>query len=148
MEEIKNFTCGKNEEDLWIKRWQKFGWSLMSSQEVHKNDNSFSNASDGSLVISTTTEDYIKLVFKRETKMERYQDLSNLEKQYIGQIKLIEAEKKGPGFNLFLIILFPIYIYLLVSTSKKNKLIRENNEKTRKKMSDIENRAEAIMRSI
>lgn len=148
MEETKTFVCGKSQEDSWIKTWQNFGWSLLSSQEVHKNDNSFSNASDGSLVVTTTTEDYIKLVFKRDTKMPHYAEITNLERQYNKQIASLESKASAPKFNLFWLILLPIYIIIAVVKSNKNKQIESRNQEIYKKMDSLEYEARDIMLSI
>lgn len=147
MQETKTFTCAKSSEDAWIKTWQNFGWRLMSSQEVVKQDHSTENYGED-IYLTTTTTHYIKLVFDRDTKMPGYDTITSLERKYQAEVNKWQDEKTGPKFSFLWLLLILIYIPLKIVRKLQNKKIKEANAIVLKNCNKIEAEAEEFMRSL
>ena len=81
MEETKKLQVLPSEEDAVTKVWQDFGWKLFSSQEINNTDSHLERRGD-TIYNVTTTENYINLLFKRDTNMANYNSIKALEDQY------------------------------------------------------------------
>ena len=79
--ETKSITVLPKEEQNAIEIWQLFGWELLSSQEIFNKDTHKETRSDGVYNVTTTTN-YVKLVFSRETNMPNYAQIVALEREY------------------------------------------------------------------
>lgn len=75
--ESKSITCKPSEENFTIDKFQRFGWTLESSQEIYNKDSHI----EGNYSVTETTN-YVKLVFKRDKDMPYYNEIVALENQY------------------------------------------------------------------
>ncbi len=94
--ESKTMQVHPMEEQAAIETMQRFGWSLLSSQEVHVKDSHLENKLGlfgESLVSVTETTHYVKLVFSRDLDMPNIDKLRELERQYHG----LQPEAPPPG---------------------------------------------------
>ncbi|MBQ7173467.1 MAG: DUF308 domain-containing protein [Clostridia bacterium] len=81
MEETKKVQVLPREENDVTRIWQDFGWSLVSSQEINNTDSHLERRGDD-IVSVTTKENYVNLLFKRDTNMPNYNKIKALEAQY------------------------------------------------------------------
>ena len=58
-----------------------FGWRLKSTQEVNSKESHLERQGD-TLYSVTTSENYVKLFFERDTSMPNYSKLASLEREY------------------------------------------------------------------
>ncbi len=79
--EIKTLDVTNEAEERAIQLYQGFGWKFKSSQRVF-NKNTSLERRDGETYAVTETVDYTKLVFERDTNMNNYQRLHELENRY------------------------------------------------------------------
>ena len=79
--ESKSFTVAPDEEQDVIAKHELFGWELLSSQEVLSRDSHFEERA-GDLYSVTTTQNYVKLVFQRDTERADFSKVESLEKEY------------------------------------------------------------------
>ncbi len=89
---------------------QDFGWSLKSSQEINNTDSHLEDRG-GTTYSVTTKENYVKLVFDRETKMDNYDRICSLEQMYTKIINS-EPEKKHIGIS-WIIAIIGLLIYVV-----------------------------------
>lgn len=125
-------TVDPSRENEEISFMERFGWALKSSQEVNVKESH--NERKGDEIYSVTTqENYIKLVFQRDTSMPNYSRIKELEQEYLNMLN----EKpvwEPPIFSLlhhliFLVIAFClffipgiIYIIFFIKSIKKRKI--------------------------
>lgn len=81
MLETKSLTVSPNAEQNTINLMQDFGWNLKSSQEINNTDSHLEDRG-GTTYSVTTKENYVKLIFERDTKMENYSKITDLETKY------------------------------------------------------------------
>lgn len=86
-----------NEEQKTINSMANFGWQVKSSQEINTVDSHLETRND-TLYSVTTKENYVKLLFQRNTEMKNYAQLVQLERQYAA---IVNAQPKL-GLNYFL----------------------------------------------
>lgn len=79
--ETKSISVHPDDEQETIDLYQTFGWELQSSQEIFNRDSHLERSGNNINSITTTTN-YVKLVFARETTMPNYSKLSALENEY------------------------------------------------------------------
>ncbi|MBE7080383.1 MAG: hypothetical protein E7371_04010 [Clostridiales bacterium] len=79
--ETKSISVHPDDEQETIDLYQTFGWELQSSQEIFNRDSHLERSGNNINSITTTTN-YVKLVFSRETTMPNYSKLSALENEY------------------------------------------------------------------
>ncbi len=128
MVESKSMKVGVENEQSTIELMEKFGWSLKSSQEINSKE-SHEEVRNGELYSVTTSENYVKLVFSRNTEMANYKQIVDLEKKYFSILAQRPAPvEPGVAFFLFLLLIFPCVLYVK-SVHKKE---REWEEKMRK----------------
>lgn len=79
--ESKTFQVHPNDEQDMIQFMQKFGWSLLSTQEIKTKDSRLEQRGE-SLYSVTETEHYIKLAFSRDLDMPHLQEIKAIEDEY------------------------------------------------------------------
>lgn len=80
--ESKSISVLPSEEQSTIQVYQTFGWELQSSQEIFNRDSHLEKDNNGDINSVTTTTNYVKLVFCRNTEMKNYHQLVDLERRY------------------------------------------------------------------
>lgn len=84
--EIKCIDVENDEEEDYIKVFQKFGWELKSSQRIFNQDSRPVGAIsyEGLTYVhsETDTVNFTKLVFERDTKIPNYYKLKKLEEEF------------------------------------------------------------------
>ena len=67
--------------------WGSFGWSVMSVQITHSQDTkTFTRGLDfftGDSTVETTTINYATITYQRDRRMQHYEEIVGLEKQYL-----------------------------------------------------------------
>ena len=79
MKETKKIKVSTYEEESTINIKAYFGWILVSSQEINTNSTRVENRIDGVYNV-TRKENYVNLIFSRETTMPHYDEIVKLEK--------------------------------------------------------------------
>lgn len=79
--ETKSISVHPNDEQSTIELYQCFGWELQSSQEIFDRDSHQERKND-TLYSVTTTTNYVKLVFSRQTDIKNYRKLVELENRF------------------------------------------------------------------
>lgn len=147
MQETRSIRCRMSEEDNEVRLWQCFGWTLLSSQEVNVVDNSLESDYSGNVYQIKHKEQYVKLVFARETNMKNYSELVSLERQY-------DSMKEIPYkmyFFSFIKFLFFTVIYLIIFIIKKirikkaNEQIKQENQVILEKKNEILEKARRLL---
>lgn len=112
MEEIKKIRVSPQSENRTVELWQTFGWKLMSSQEINNTDSHLERKFDGIYNV-TTKENYINLLFKRDTDMPNYKELVELERAYAS---LEDVELPDPPVSMVKVVLVAIveFVSLLI----------------------------------
>ena len=90
------------------------------------------------IVSVTTKENYVKLVFNRDTKMENYNRICELEKKYVSMLSSKPKPPAGPS-PLLTVVLLIIYVvpgvlYLVYKSKKRKKWEAEQYGPWQKKM--------------
>lgn len=98
--ETKSITVAPSDEQDAIEIWQVFGWELLSSQEIFNKDTHKETRNDGIYDVTTTTN-YVKLVFSRETTMPNYAQIVALEREYDNIRTPVYYEPTGSGLLKF-----------------------------------------------
>ena len=80
--ETKSLSVIPSDEQRTIDEMQAFGWELMSSQEVSTKDSHLEQHGN-TLYSVTESENYVKLVFSRDTSIPNYAELDALYRQYL-----------------------------------------------------------------
>lgn len=122
MIETRAEKVSPRQEQSVINLLANFGWTLQSSQEINNTDSHLERRGDDIYNV-TTKENYVKLVFQRDTNMPNYARLSSLEKNYFS---LLAGEPDAPNglsigvaFILLLLYVLPGVIYIAVKIKKK-----------------------------
>lgn len=100
-----------------------FGWRLKSSQEINSKESHLERRGD-ELYSVTTKENYVKLLFERDTGMKNYARLVQLEKQYNALLATSpKIDKKQILITILLIcVVFPIgIVYGIINFFKFSK---------------------------
>ena len=125
MLESKSITVSPKEEKSTIDFFANFGWSLKSSQEINSKGSHFERREDGVYSVATT-ENYVKIVLERDTKMDNYNIIKELENKYFN-VMSHEPQKKqiriSPILTVILLICYiaPGVIYLAYKSRQKKK---------------------------
>lgn len=80
--ETKSLSVIPSDEQRTIDEMQAFGWELVSSQEIATKDSHLERRGD-TLYSVTESENYVKLVFNRDTSIPNYAELDALYRQYL-----------------------------------------------------------------
>ena len=80
-DETKSVTTSHEEEQMIIEKHEQFGWSLHSSQEVLSQA---AHSTDMGYYVkhTTTTTNYVKLIFKRDRDFPNAKEIRPLEDEY------------------------------------------------------------------
>ncbi len=92
--ESKSITVAPAEEQSTIELWQVFGWELVSSQEIYSKD-SHLEGSGGEVYSVTSTTNYVKLLFSRDTDISNYSAKAKLQNEYESLRMPIQEKPKG-----------------------------------------------------
>lgn len=121
MLESKSMQVSVSEEQECIENMQCFGWTCLSSQEINSKE-SHQELHGDTLYSVTTKENYVKLLFQRDTKHPNYSELVRCENTYNS---ILKSKPYGPRFNgtaAFVGLLFfvlPCVIYVIMYLKKK-----------------------------
>ncbi len=125
MIESKSIKVGVSQEQHYIDLMQKFGWSLQSSQEINVKESHLERSGDTIYSVSTG-ENYIKLVFRRDTEMKNYVKLKQLENQYFNVL-----DRQPSSMNIktallgLLFFVLPGVLYIVLKVTQKKKWEQE-----------------------
>lgn len=105
-------------ENDTIETYEAFGWELMSSQTIDKQDTHLEN-SFGVINSVTEYEKYVKLTFRRNKKMPSYAEICKLEDEYYSAVCTSEPNEPSviplvAGAFLSLCAFIPGFIGLLL----------------------------------
>ena len=122
MKEPKKLQVAPSQEETFINAYAAFGWELVSSQEIKVKDSHQElgkGLNKGYVMSVTETENYVNLIFSRETSIPNYQQLNNCQKKFeAAYARLMSA----PKFRALGLIVFPIYLPIyFVKKSKVQK---------------------------
>ncbi|MBR6038871.1 MAG: hypothetical protein IKP38_00125 [Clostridia bacterium] len=92
--ESTSVTCKPEEENSRIDLFERFGWTLKSSQEIFNKD-SHTEVQHGTRYSVTETTNYVKLVFTRDKDMPYYNEIVSLENKYNSLTTPPPSFKKG-----------------------------------------------------
>lgn len=127
MFESKSMKVSVGEEQKCIDTMQCFGWSCISTQEINSKESHMERRGDDVYSV-TTSENYVKLMFQRDTNHPYYNELVSCEKKYYS---ILNSKPCGPSFNGgaafmgFLFFIIPCIIYIISYSSKKKKFNEE-----------------------
>lgn len=147
-----------NDEQSQINLMQRFYWELLSSQEIKTVDSSLEKRGD-KIYSVTKSENYIKLVFKRDLATPNLDKIKKLENEYfslnyptspglkgaiilmvIGLICLFSGE--GTGIGLGLAILAGGIFWLVKKIQKRNQnseIYLSNDKKREEILTQVDN---------
>ncbi|MFI3164586.1 MAG: hypothetical protein R3Y65_09150 [Bacillota bacterium] len=95
MKESKSITLYETHKENEVSIfWSKLGWELINSQEIFNK-----NSVDLGDSVRTTTTNYVKLTFKRDTEMKDYQKYKALEDKYLSAETALENAKLTESRN-------------------------------------------------
>ena len=108
--ESKSIEVSPKEEQSTIDTFGKFGWSLVSSQEIFNKDSHLERRGDTIQNVTETTN-YVKLVFNRDKDMPYYDKVTELENSYYATLsrKPFYA-KKSIWWLVVLTIVIPVFV--------------------------------------
>lgn len=81
MIESKSLTVPPSLENSTIDLWQTFGWTLKSTQEINTSESHLEDRG-GDLYSVTSSQNYVKLAFQRDTSIPNYARIKELETEY------------------------------------------------------------------
>ena len=112
--ETKSAQVAPNQEQSTIDLYQKFGWTLLSSQEIYSK-NSHIESRGGQNYSVTETTNYVKLTFQRDKDMPNYDKIVPLENEYFALANSIPVnDGKGKGLRVLGIIATIIGAWVLI----------------------------------
>ena len=79
--ESKSISVIPGDESTMIAKHELFGWELVSSQEILNKESHLEDRS-GDLYSVITTENYVKLMFQRDTAFPNLDKITLLENEY------------------------------------------------------------------
>lgn len=149
MKETKSITVLPSDENETIDLWADFGWELQSSQEIFNKDSGLKRSGD-TIYSVTTTINYVKLVFQRDTSMPNYEEIRKKEAEYARIVDI--PLKTGPNFSLLWLIFFLMYgigivVFLIIKSKNKkyNESIRPQNEEKERQREKLRSEAQALV---
>lgn len=147
-QENKSISVLPAQEQAQIDLWADFGWDLKSSQEIFNRDSHLEGRSSGTYSVTTTTN-YVKLVFTRDTNMKNYNEIAAIEREFDS---LHEHKIPGPNLNgkwilsfLFFGIGLVLFILLKLINMKKKKDAIAHNSMVRRKRAELRQKARALL---
>ncbi|MBE6585692.1 MAG: hypothetical protein E7645_04095 [Ruminococcaceae bacterium] len=134
-----------SQEQYTINIMTNFGWRVKSSQEINSKESHLERRGD-ELYSVTSKENYVKLLFERDTEMKNYAQIAQLEREYnaICASSKPKFEKKQILLMIVLLIfLLPIGIIYGVYVFFKN--TKEAGEKAGAKLGPILQKARSLL---
>ena len=136
--------------------WASFGWSVLSIQITHSQDTkTYSRGLDyftGDSTVETTTINYASITYQRDKKMENYQQIAQLEREY--QALIAEMDEKTDAIiakdqKISLVTLNPLKalkstMNLARAITGKEKLSRKAQEECEKIVATYRPKLESI----
>jgi hypothetical protein len=101
--ESKSIQVHPSDEQSMIEFMQKFGWSLLSTQEIKTKDSHLELRGD-SMYSVTETEHYVKLAFSRDLDMPHLNEIKAIEDEYLNLPNPPPLPKLFPGHIAYWII--------------------------------------------
>ena len=100
-DETKSVTTSHEEEQMIIEKHEQFGWSLHSSQEVLSQT---AHSTDMGYYVqhTTTTTNYVKLIFKRDRDFPHAREIRPLEDEYWENFAESYARKDNQHLGYYL----------------------------------------------
>lgn len=120
MVEVISKKVSTSQEQATIDLKTKFGWRLKSSQEINNTDSHLERRGD-ELYSVTTKENYVKLVFERDTAMPNYRRIAELERKYESLLNSRPQPSyiKILGVLVLCVVFLPLGIYFGYKTYKE-----------------------------
>ncbi len=119
--ESKSIQVHPSDEQSMIEFMQKFGWSLLSTQEIKVKDSHLEQRGD-SIYSVTESEHYVKLAFSRDLDMPHLKEIKAIEDEYFSLPNppplpkvfplwaiVVTVVTCGAGLLLWLIYFFAFY---------------------------------------
>lgn len=97
MKESKVISISPKDEQYMIDSYQKFGWEVLTFQEIFSQD-SHEEADGDKNVSVTNTVNFVKIVFSRDTNMPNYDKIVELEKKF-EQISMPVLKRESTVFD-------------------------------------------------
>ena len=111
--ESKSIEVSPSSEQETIDTYSKFGWALVSSQEIYNKDSHLESRAGGTYSVTETTN-YVKLLFNRDKNMPYYNYIADLENRYYSlKSKQPRLDRKGfvAPVTLLVMSIFLIAVY-------------------------------------
>lgn len=128
MKETKKVQVKPSAEEYTINDMACFGWQLVSSQEVKTKDSHLENRG-GSIYSVTESENYVNLIFSRETTIPNYNEITKLEKTYndaIDTINRLNSFKITTCIFMLALLIVPGVLYIKKCFVDNPKIRKEN----------------------
>lgn len=125
MIETKAFTVSPRQEQATIDVAANFGWSLKSSQEI-KNKDSHLEQRGNTVYNVTESEHYVKLILERDTHMDNYSRIKELENTYYSIMDKMPDPPEHIGINKLIVVVglilyvVPGVLYLAYKLKKRS----------------------------
>lgn len=98
MIESRVIKTSPKDEQYMIDSYQRFGWEVLTLQEVFSQDSH--EEADGDKIVSVTkTVNFVKIVFHRDTNMPNYDKIVELEKKF-EQVTMPVLKKDSSIFDI------------------------------------------------
>lgn len=124
MKETKKMQIMPQDEERIINAYSHFGWELVSSQEIKTKDSHLEQgAFTGTIYSVTESENYVNLIFSRDTSIANYRALVACQKEYEEAQSCLKAKVR---FR-FIPFLFTNVFYLIYYFAR-NAAINKNND--------------------
>ena len=100
MKEGKVFIVSPRDEQFTIDAKQKFGWEIVGAQEVFSQVSYLKQSSNDTISSVTNKTNFVRLLFKRDTKMPHYKEIKALEDEF-DSISYPPMKKVSGGLKFF-----------------------------------------------
>jgi hypothetical protein len=148
--ESKSIQVHPNDEQSMIEFMQKFGWNLLSTQEIKTKDSHLEQRGD-SIYSVTESEHYVKLAFSRDLDMPHLKEIKEIENEYLNLPNPPPVPKVFPMWALAVTVLtcgagllvWLIY-YLAFYKPKKQAADRLADQRTAKRKEVLDRVAQYI----
>ena len=106
MKEYTTLKISPAEYNAVTKTMSSFGWAVRSANETYSEQTNVSDVNyyTGIITTSTTVTNFVSVFFERDTEMEHYSELRELEKQYIDCMSRTSYPVKPKKFTVTAII--------------------------------------------
>ncbi len=133
-----------------------FGWSVQNIQVTHSQDTktytkTLWDVYSGDKTVETTTINYATITYQRDKKMDNYDRIAALEREYdqlAGRILQVKGEgehSKSIGVVLlWCLFIWPYGLYLLFKWFKESKELAAGADDRRRRIEELINRRETV----